>query len=343
MRRLVHLIAFVTVTAGAGMIASLAMPAVARAQSFPSTFSPLYCGRGLMTDGYRDQSGALDERDIVGTSAAPAGFRAVDAQFLYLRLRLDASPAQGNGLRPFAWGFELSTDGDATTYEILIAVDGVAGTVSLYRNTATTLPNSPADPADQPAVMTYPFAQYGRVVDAGPSLTGGGHDSFLDMAVPWTDLTTVGLTPSTVVNVWAASSSSANRLDGDFACHDGAGGTALPVLSSSGSAPIAADPGRSPPPVGATGTGPDGGGNLLGGSGIEGGPGCSCDFGGSGRPGLGLVLAGVGLWLTRRRRISSCRSSTSRCAWSGRVEDWLERPGSGRGRSRGGRAGAGPP
>jgi hypothetical protein len=127
MRSLVDLIA--VVVAAAGALVAVAGPA--RAQTFPSTFSPLYCGRGLMTDGYRDQSGFFDERDIVGTPAAPAGFRAVDAQFLYLRLRLDASPAQGNGLRPFAWGFELSIDGDPTTYEILMAVDGAAGTVSL--------------------------------------------------------------------------------------------------------------------------------------------------------------------------------------------------------------------
>src|SRR3954462_3821798 len=158
MRSLVHLTA--VVVAGAVPIAILAVPASAGAQTFPTTFSPLYCGRGLMTDGYRAQSGAVDERDIVGTAAQPAGFRAIDAQFLYLRLRLDASPAQGNGLRPFAWGFEVSTDGDPTTYEILIAVDGAAGTVSLYRNAATTVANSPADPpppAPPPPPRTPPI------------------------------------------------------------------------------------------------------------------------------------------------------------------------------------------
>jgi len=280
-----------------------AVPASVRAQTFPATMSPLYCQRGLMTDGYRDQSGAIDERDVVGTTDNPAGFRAVDAQFLYLRMRVDVSPVMGSGLRPFAWGFELSTDRDPTTYEILIAVDGTAGTVSLYRNTVTTVPNSPADPADQPPVMTYPFAQNGRVVDAGPSLYGSGNDSFLDLAVPWSDLATVGLTPNTVVTLWAASSTNPDRLDGDFACHDGGGGTALPTLSGSGSAPIAADPGSSPGPVGGTGAGVDGGGgNLLGGSGIEGGPGCSCALAAGGRSSLVLLLIGAGLWSARRRR-----------------------------------------
>jgi hypothetical protein len=107
--------------------AAVGVPVPARAQTFPAALSPLYCQRGLMTDGYRDQSGAIDERDIVGTTAQPAGFRAVDAQFLYLRLRVDASPVQGNGLRPFAWGFELSSDDNPANYEILIVVDGAAG------------------------------------------------------------------------------------------------------------------------------------------------------------------------------------------------------------------------
>ena len=89
MRSLVDLIAVVVAAA----VAIMAVAAPARAQTFPSTFSALYCGRGLMTDGYRDQSGAVDERDIVGIPAAPAGFRAVDAQFLYLRLRLSRATA----------------------------------------------------------------------------------------------------------------------------------------------------------------------------------------------------------------------------------------------------------
>jgi MYXO-CTERM domain-containing protein len=142
------------------------------------------------------------------------------------------------------------------------------------------------------------------VVDAGPSLFGGGNDSFLDLAVPWSDLAGVGLTPTTVVTLWAASSTNPDRLDGDFACHDGAGGSAIPTLSGSGSAPITANPTGSPPPVGGAGPGADGGGgNLIGGSGIEGGPGCNCALGdGASVPGSGLLLVAGALWAARRRR-----------------------------------------
>jgi hypothetical protein len=280
----------------------------ARAQTFPTTFAPLYCQRGVMIDGYRDQSGAVDDRDIVGTVAAPAGFRAIDSQFLYLRLRLDGSPMQGNnGLTPFAWGFELSTDGDPTTYELLLDVDGASGTVRLYRNTMTTVPDSPADPAEQ-LVMTYPFAQNGRLVDAGPSLFGGGNDTFIDFAVPWSDLAGVGLTPLTIVTVWAATSTNPDRMNGDFACNDGGGGSAVPTLSQIAPAPIAADPTHSPGPVGgSTGGGADGGsGNLIGSSGIEGGPGCNCrvDAGEEGRAAIApaLILLASAMAAVRARR-----------------------------------------
>jgi hypothetical protein len=290
----------------AGIVLTLGalLGTAARAQTFPATFAPLYCPRGLMIDAYRDQSGAIDDRDIVGSVDRPAGLRAVDAQFLYFRMRLDASPMQGGGLTQFAWGFELSTDNDPTNYEILISVDGASQMVGLYSNTVTTIPDSPADPADQ-LIMSYPFAQNGRVVDAGPSIFAGGNDSFIDMAVPWSDLATLGLTPTSIVTIWAATSTNPDRLNGDFACHDGGGAANVPPLSQNPPAPIAPDPTRSPGPVGGPGGGVDGGGggNLLGSSGIEGGPGCSCGVGGyrEGSGALGLIFA-VGLVAARRRR-----------------------------------------
>ena len=283
---------------------------VAHGQSFPTTYAPLYCQRGFMIDGYRDQSGAIDDRDIVGTTDQPAGFRAVDGQFLYLRLRLDGSPVQGNGLTQFAWGFEVSTDGDATDYEILIAVDGAASTVNVYSNTVTTVADSPSDPADQ-LIMTYPFAQNGRVVDAGASISGGGNDSFLDMAVPWSDLAALGLNASTVVTIWAASSANPDRLNGDFACHDAGGTAGIPSLSGSTPAPIAADPARSPGPAGGPGGSSDGGGgNVLGSSGIEGGPGCDCGIGRGGTDlgaAIAIVFLAVGVSLRRRLRTDPSR------------------------------------
>ena len=297
-----------TTLAGIALLLATLAGTAARGQTFPTaTFAPLYCGRGFMIDGYRDQSGAVDDRDLVGNVLAPAGFRAVDDEFLYFRLRLDGSPMQGNGLTQFAWGVELSTDGDPTDYEILIGVDGASATVRLYSNTTTTVPDSPADPADQ-LLVSYPFAQNGRLVDAGPSLNGGGNDTFLDWAVPWSDLAGLGLDRGTLVHLWAASSTNPDRLNGDFACHDGGGGGEIPPLSRDTPAPIAPDPGRGPGPVGGpdgSGGNADGGGNVVGPSGIEGGPGCDCGVPGGGAPPLralvALALLGVAIVRVRRR------------------------------------------
>ena len=278
----------------------------ARGQSFPATFAPLYCQRGYMVDGYRDQSGAIDDRDIVGTTDRPAGYRAVDGQFLYFRLRLDGSPVQGNGLTQFAWGFEVSTDGDPTNYEILIAVDGAAGTVSLYSNSVTTVPDSPADPADQ-LIVTYPFAQNGRVVDAGASIFAGGNDTFLDMAVPWSDLAALGLdarpwSPSGRRRRPTRSPERRLRLSrrgwhrwhpkpfGEHARADRRRSSAQPGAGRRSGRQQRC-----------------GGGNFLGSSGIEGGPGCNCGIGGGAdlRATIPLILLGVGVSLRRRRRDAS--------------------------------------
>jgi hypothetical protein len=289
-------------------LGSLLFAPAARGQSFPSSYAALYCQRGVMIDGYRDQSGAIDDRDIVGSIDRPAGLRAVDAQYLYFRMRVDASPMQAGGLTQFAWGFELSTDGNPANYEILISVDGASETVRLYQNTMTTMADSPADPADR-LVMTYPFSQNGRIVDAGPSIFGSGNDTFIDMAVPWSDLEPLGLSPTTTVTIWAATSTNPDRMNGDFACNDGGGAANVPSLSQIAPAPITADPGHSPGPVGGpSGTGTDGGGgNLIGTSGIEGGPGCSVGPAGAGRTALQLLLVLGGFAAINRARARSRR------------------------------------
>jgi hypothetical protein len=192
----------------------------ARAQNFPGDGAcvPLRCGNRNMFDPARDQPGAVDERDIVGDQADPAGLRAIDAQFLYLRMRLDADPAPGGTPTLFSWGFAFDTDDDPNDYEALLTLDGPTGTIALYRNSATTAANSPADPADQPPLSTGMFALRGR------SNGANGGDRFLDLAISWADLQAVGLGPATPVRIWAGTSTMPDRLDLDIACHDGAGG-----------------------------------------------------------------------------------------------------------------------
>jgi hypothetical protein len=192
-----------------------------------------------MIDGYQDDPPFLDERDLVGDPSAAAGYHAADADYLYLRLRVDGDPAPGGALSPFGWGIELDTDGDTSTYEVLIMASGLSGQVILYRNSATTLANNPNDPADLPPVAAYGFQTNGLSVVAPGSAYGGNGDYFVEMAVPWSDLALVGVFPTTRVRVWAGSSTTDDSLDGDLACH-GAGAATLSGLASD---PTVPDPG----------------------------------------------------------------------------------------------------
>jgi MYXO-CTERM domain-containing protein len=301
--------AMVTALAALATVAALARPA--RAQSFPAdgAYTALPCGHQVMTDGRRDEPGANDERDLVGDLDDAAGYRAVDANFLYLRLRLDADAVPGGAIQPYQWGVEIDTDGDAETYEILGLVDSVSGEVLLFRNSATTVRNDPTDPADIPAVMTYPLASHARSTLAAGSSFGSNDDFYLSFALPWADLRPLGLEPTTPVRVWAASSTAANTLNGDFACHNGAGGD--PQLSDADSDRTVLDPDVDSDGDGATdadevenGSDPNDPNSVPSGGDrqLAGGGGCRVGAGGGGFTGFAALAALAGLVLVRRRR-----------------------------------------
>jgi len=264
----------------------LAAPATALAQAFPAdgAYLPLHCGSAVMTDAFGDDGAALLERDVVGDPGHAAGLRAGDATDLFLRIRLDRTPLPS----AYSWGMEFDTNGDRTNYEVLILVDGAAGTVGLFRNTTTTLANDPADPADTPAVRTYPIATDARSDASAGTSFGGDGDSVLSFAVPWADLQGVGIDRGTRVYVWVGSSNAPDGLNGDLACHDGAGGA--PTLSASSSAETTGDPAMDPN---------NGGGGT---GGLYGGEGCS-----TGRGASSLYLVLVLVPLLRRRRHERAR------------------------------------
>jgi hypothetical protein len=278
----------------------LAIPIVLAAASagaapFPpdSAFVPFHCGGQPMNDAYADNPNFLAERDLVGDTNAPTGLHAADAQNLYLRIRLDQDPAPAGSVHPYAWGMAFDLDGNRTTYELLITADGIvgaAGTVSLYTNNTVTQPNDPTDPADTPAVKTYSFSANARSISTSTT-NGGNPDFFIDLAVPWADLTPLGLAPDTRTYVWAASSNVANALDGDFACSNGAGGP--PTLSGGASDQTTPDPAHDP------GMGP--GGALH----LEGGGGCAASRGGT----SGLAAFALALVIAARRRRCTGRAA----------------------------------
>lgn len=288
----------------------------AAAQAFPpdDEWAPLYCGAAPMRDGVQDESGAVDDRDLVGDPSDPAGMHASDTQFLFLRLRLDKDPAPGGMLAPFAWGMQIDLDGDVSTYELLLLVDGTgggSGAVRLYRNTMTTTPNDSADPADMPQVAMFALPFHARSRVAPGSSFAGDPDFFLEFAVPWAQLEPLGLGHDTLIFVWAASSSTTARLDGDFACHDGA--TGEPALDD-----VASDQTVGDPAVDSDGDGFSDAEELAGGSDandpnstparrLEGGGGCGIATRNDAAPITLVALLVLGL-ICRASRSTACRS-----------------------------------
>ena len=282
----------------------LASPATAAPFPGDDAFVPLRCGGAAMFDRLEDDPIAIDMRDLVGNQSSPAGLRAVDTEFLYLRLRVDVDPAPGGTLEPFAWGVLIDLDNDLRDYELLFILDntGSQPEVRIHPNRTTTIPNSPADPPDA-AAMTLPFAMNARTI-ASVSLFNGDTDHFVDIAVPWSALVPLGLDRDTPIHVWAATSGTGNTLDGDLACHDRA--TGEPDLTIAASDPTVGDP-----VVDSDGDGFTDAEEVAAGSDpadpesipvsrLEGGGGCSTGHGNRGFDALAL-LAGLAVWFRRRR------------------------------------------
>ena len=280
------------------VVVAVALAARASAQTFPAAgaYVPFTCGAGPMTDAANDTPNAAGPLDLVGTNPAPVAFHAADAQFVYLRLRLAASPLSGNALVAGAWGYEIDLDGDRNTYELLISVSGNA--VAIYRHPTTAVVDDPADPAVTPPAFSYAFATHAASSAAGSGV-GGGNDAFLDIAVPWSDLASVGIARDTPVYVWAGSSTVPNALDLDLACFGGVGGR----LGSIDVGRTTPDPNAGGGGTGGTGGGGAGGTGGTGGTGgrtLEGGLGCAVSPLGTALPPLFLLFAVVAAIGVRR-------------------------------------------
>ena len=285
------------------LLASLLGSVPVTAATFPAddAFVPLRCGGQVMYDRLNDDPVAIDARDLVGDRDSPAGLRAADDQFLYLRVRVDLDPAPGGTLGQFAWGMLIDLDGMLRDYELMIIVDGTGNgqpVVRVHTNRTTTVANSPADPPDEPAAATLPFAMNAQTI-ASTSKFGGTTDHFVDFAIPWSELRPLGLDRTTPIYVWAATSGTVNTLDGDLACHDFAAG---PVeLEIAASDPTVGDPvvdtdgdGYTDAEEVAAGTDPADPDSIPE-SRLEGGGGCSSGGG------AGLALSLCLLALVRRR------------------------------------------
>lgn len=203
-------------------------PTAAAAQTWPADdqWRLLECGGEPSWDPLADEPGANDERDVVGDATSPALYFFADADFLYFRMRVDADPGTGGDFRPFGWGVELDTDGDRSTYELLLEVDGITNpdVVKLGRNEVQRTPDDPADPIES-TIVDFDAATHARAVLAADSFAssfGGDDDYFVDWAADRAMLEAEGVVDDTTLVLVFGTSSNTQAINADLACNDGA-------------------------------------------------------------------------------------------------------------------------
>jgi hypothetical protein len=194
------------VLTGTALLASMLLASDSAGQVFPPDPDWLAVRRAglIVGDSALDTSAAAPGRDLVGNSNEPVMQVFADASYLYFRLRLDGNPRSGGVFSPYGWGCQISADGQASNYELMVLVDGQAQTLRAWRK------NPPGDqPADLAATLlaSYDGTTAPSFASLVRSLTTGTSDYFLDFAVP---LAALGFPPGTTVQLVCGTN--ANRL-----------------------------------------------------------------------------------------------------------------------------------
>jgi outer membrane protein OmpA-like peptidoglycan-associated protein len=190
-------------------------------------YTAVNCGGGGSFDPTQDANAAKDERDIVGSTSVPALYVRDDGTHAFFRLRLDANPIATGGAAPlsqFGWGIGLDSDGNLTTAEYTIVINGITESVSLVRTSdGKALKTWTPTLSGSGPVFTPGFVQ---VLPAGSALFGEP-DFFLTVAVPMKEAADATLAdPNPLVwgknTMWAGTSTNGTSIDKDFTCWDDA-------------------------------------------------------------------------------------------------------------------------
>lgn len=206
------------------------------------------CAGAGAFDPLSDESGANTHRDIVGDDTYSAFLAYDDGTHFFLRQRVDADPTQGGSFKAFGWGWEFDTDGDYSSYEIVVMVNGIANELAVEIN---TVQGNVGDPGDSPDAAGNPVALYDLSAATyawatmADSSFGGTQDWFVTAAVPKADLDAAALAVMDAVDgmgqplvpnagpleglalLWTGTSNNGSVLSGDLACHDATTGAPL--------------------------------------------------------------------------------------------------------------------
>ncbi|MBT8496285.1 MAG: MSCRAMM family adhesin SdrC, partial [Deltaproteobacteria bacterium] len=183
-------------------------------------FVAFTCGDDPASDGKGGTGGP--DTDLVGDSTHPVLLRALDADFLYIRMRLDGTPVSGAGLTPKNWGVLIDSDGDATSFEYLLNVNGNASTITWEFNDVQDPPDDPGDGV-RSVVATYtPWDDFYHVKETGDgSSFSNDADFFLTVAIRRSDLDAAAISLTDPISIWAATSTNNLNFTADLSCANG--------------------------------------------------------------------------------------------------------------------------
>lgn len=189
------------------LVAALAQPSqmTAAAEIESIDWRPLDCGAG---DPVGDESPAAT--DLVGDTANGkySAYYAFDAQYLYLRQRVNGNPSGSGGFAQYAWTMLLQVpSGSAFRYQYMVSLNG-NNTPGLKADTVELWKNDPAAPIDWTPIFrddadinlwrveytnSGPFGGKLASYEVADSNLGGNVDYFVNWAVPISTLVTNGV------------------------------------------------------------------------------------------------------------------------------------------------------
>lgn len=207
--------------------------------AFPSDegdWIPIFYGGAFMGD--PDADANPDPVNMIGDATYPAAYTSNDGTYINFRMRLDADPVQGTGLKAFGWGLLINTDSDPGTYEYMVMIDGI-GTEYL-RIGQNTIQSTYDDPSDSTETDLYlePLVDgvnYQVSMACDQSVEGNcfnsSDDYFLDFRFPYeTFLAFTGLTESSVISYFLGTSVNTSSMTKDLSSDSLSAGFSDPVL-----------------------------------------------------------------------------------------------------------------
>jgi len=167
-----------------GMLLLLATVGTAPAQNFDAvSWVPIGCDN---PDLISEASPAAT--NFVGNPAFPAAYYGFDANYLYFRYRMDASPSGSGGFAQYSWTALMQVpSGNPFQYQYQLSLNGQTDTIEIWANTvAGDIDYSPLFHDDSEVrLFSQPYGTLARHLVAGDgSSFGNDPDYFVEFAFP---------------------------------------------------------------------------------------------------------------------------------------------------------------